>query len=864
MATTTTPTPITGLNAQDQAFMDGFYEALKDSTLALNLYKTWGTALSKKPTHDGKLAYIRDIINNPNLASKYRAKLPDLGVKWLVDSNPGVVDSKGDAFSTDFYKGIISGDAKTRTANSTALNTAKTKIATESVKLANPKATPAEVDAMVADIVNGSTTKPYTPAEITKAITTSPSADLYKPGSMTAAELKTKYGAITDPDTGKPLFSDDYFTKLAAATTSAGTQGFNDTLSKVASKVLTSQKGSNYLVQSDADKANALSDLLKNPDKIASGAKSLFTSTQTKGIDGLLPVGTFKDANGNFVYNGGEIQPENMSEFVQKFATQDKGEYHAPVFDEVSQTYKASPLGKATSPYANTLYSLLGSAKNPFASDYKSSLESRQPAAMTSTQLASLNNPFKDNPTAKDLLNLQNSAGMIKGNELTKGSSLSPNLIDLYQTNPDGSAINSPWVADTDLMKIPTTTIPTIDTSTELVQLDPGGLLTGNTVVDPNLADNQATADKIAADKAAADKAAADKATADAGGKKKKSGGFQPDRDIYGQVLYRNPYGTGEYIDNAVDATFNDTFRNHPYWGSYIEKGLVNISNSEKEAWINQALAETMPKDRGPKPIVDPALEAWRRAADQLDTQRRIEEEIAKKAMQNDYYSRVNGPDDSKRLIFALNNNLNPGQRYTPEFEAMYYASNPSTVVGGLGNDSIKSGMGNDSIKSGMGTDIITSGNTGFVSNGGKSDWQIGAGLLNQTPDGTVQNTTLLPPGKLYTPQLDAAITQQRQGALGIAGNPNVGGFTTADNMNTNVTGVGAPITSLLTPNTGAASTPNIQNTGIANQQVAPTYTQANYITPETRNGMVFQNALKADPSLKAMADWSAAQDASR
>ena len=782
MATTTTPTPIAGLNAQDQAFMDGFYETLKDSTLALNLYKTWGTALSKKPTHDGKLAYIRDIINNPDLASKYRAKLPDLGVKWLVDSNPGVVDSKGDAFSTDFYKGIISGDAKTRTANSTALNTAKTKIATESVKLANPKATPAEVDAIVADIVNGSTNKPYTPAEITKAITTSPSADLYKPGSMTAAELKTKYGAITDPDTGKPLFSDDYFTKLAAATTSAGTQGFNDTLSKVASKVLTSQKGSNYLVQSDADKANALSDLLKNPDKIASGAKSLFTSTQTKGIDGLLPVGTFKDANGNFVYNGGEIQPENMSEFVQKFATQDKGEYHAPVFDEVSQTYKASPLGKATSPYTNTLYSLLGSAKNPFASDYKSSLESRQPAAMTSTQLASLGKPFKDNPTAKDLLNLQNSAGMIKGNELTKGSSLSPNLIDLYQTNPDGSAINSPWVADTDLMKIPTTTIPTIDTSTELVQLDPGGLLTGNTVVDPNLADNQATADKIAADKAAADKAAADKATADAGGitsltggKKKKSGGFQPDRDIYGKVLYRNPYGTGEYIDNAVDATFNDIFRNHPYWGSYIEKGLVNISNSEKEDWINQALAE--------------------------------------KAS----------------------------------------SANPSTVVGGLGTDSIKSG------------------NTGFNQSDyvepTSRDAYLNANLSNpdvskQIAWSQAQDAAMIQSGNGLSPE-QVKVAQQ-QGPLGIAGNPNVGGFTTADNMNTNVTGVGAPITSLLTPNTGAAGTPNIQNTGLANQQVAPTYTQANYITPETRNGVVFQNALKADPSLKAMADWSAAQDASR
>lgn len=91
-------------------------------------------------------------------------------------------------------------------------------------------------------------------------------------------------------------------------------------------------------------------------------------------------------------------------------------------------------------------------------------------------------------------------------------------------------------------------------------------------------------------------------------------------------------------------------------------------------------LATTMPKNRGSQPVADPALEARRIAADQLDTQRRIEEEIAKKAMQNDYYSSVNGTDDSKKLIFALNNNLDAGLRYTPEFEALYNASNPSSV----------------------------------------------------------------------------------------------------------------------------------------------------------------------------------------
>jgi hypothetical protein len=472
--------------------MDSWYTVVKDHPAASRKYTEWGTALAKIPTYDGKLSYIRDIISKTD--SKYKDKIPPLAVTWLVESNPGIVDSKGDVFSPDFYKGIISGDTKTRTANSTALKTAKTKIATESAKLANPKATKEELATIVADIVNGSSTKPYNPATLTTAASSTPSASLYKAGSLSADKLKSTYGNILDPDTGKPLFSADYLNKIASASTAAGVQGFNDTLSKVASKVLTSQKGSNYLVQSDADKADALTNLLKNPETLASGTKSLYDLTESKtGINGLLPVGSFKDDKGNFVYNGGEIQPKDMSEFVQTYNNQgiaNRGAYIAPTFNSATGMYES----KSTSPYASALTSLLGSVKNPFASDYTSSLATRQPAAMTSTQLANISKPFKENTTAKDIINLQNSAGMPTGNDLTKGSSLSKNLLDLYQTNPDGSAINSPWVADTEDMVIPTTTIPTIDTSTELVQLDPGVLLREQGVIDPNLAANQATA----------------------------------------------------------------------------------------------------------------------------------------------------------------------------------------------------------------------------------------------------------------------------------------------------------------------------------------------------------------------------------
>ena len=492
MATTTTTAPaeIPGLAAADKNFMDSWYAAVKDHPAASRKYTEWGTALAKKPTYDEKLAYIRAIVNNTD--SKYKDKIPPLAVNWLVESNPGIVDSKGDAFSADFYKDIISGDTKTRTANSTALKTAKTKVATDYAKSANPKATASEITTIVADIVNGSSTKPYNPATLTTAASSTPSTSLYKAGSMSADKLKSTYGSILDPDTGEPLFSDEYLKKIASASTASGVQGFNDTLSKVASKVLASQTGSNYLVQSDADKADALTNLLKNPESLASGTKSLYDSAESKtGINGLLPVGSFKDDKGNFVYNGGEIPSKDMSEFVQTYNNQgvaNRGAYIAPTYNSATGMYES----KSTSPYASALTSLLGSVKNPFASDYKSSLA--QPAAMTSTQLANISKPFKENTTAKDIINLQNSAGMRTGNELTKGSSLSKNLLGLYQTNPDGSAINSPWVADTEDMVIPTTTRPEIDTSTELVQLDPGGLLREQGAIDPNLAANQATA----------------------------------------------------------------------------------------------------------------------------------------------------------------------------------------------------------------------------------------------------------------------------------------------------------------------------------------------------------------------------------
>jgi hypothetical protein len=79
-----------------------------------------------------------------------------------------------------------------------------------------------------------------------------------------------------------------------------------------------------------------------------------------------------------------------------------------------------------------------------------------------------------------------------------------------------------------------------------------------------------------------------------------------------------------------------------------------------------------------------------------------------------------------------------------------------------------------------------------------------GITTLKGPPDITTQSLTAPPANaKLLDPYTT-------MGATGIAGNPNVGSFTSADNMNTSATGVGAPITSLLPSTTSASGTSTV------------------------------------------------------
>jgi hypothetical protein len=125
---------------------------------------------------------------------------------------------------------------------------------------------------------------------------------------------------------------------------------------------------------------------------------------------------------------------------------------------------------------------------------------------------------------------------------------------------------------------------------------------------------------------------------------------------------------------------------------TYDDNGVFTgfIREDQKGTALDVAadtLSTRMPKNRLPKPIVDPALEAQRIAVDQLDTQNRIAKQTAAAEVARGIFSGSRGKEDSERLIFALNNNLDPTQRFMPEFDKLFYASkNPTVVDSGTGD----------------------------------------------------------------------------------------------------------------------------------------------------------------------------------
>jgi len=277
MATTTTPTPIAGINSADKAFMDNWYSVVKDDPAAIRKYSEWGTVLSKKPTFDAKLDYIRAIL--ANTTSKYKSDLPPVARGWLAETHSGMVDADGKPFTIDFLQNTITGDTKTQTANEKILNASRLKYATEYENLVNPTATKATKEANALALANGSVKVPFDPTKLQTTTTTNTSDVVFKPTSMTFDELKSTYGGMNDPTTGKPIFSDTELKAVADAKTADAIKPFNTKLNSLATQVLDSQNKSVYTVQSPTDRAAALKTLLGNPSKLVSSVNALYDAS---------------------------------------------------------------------------------------------------------------------------------------------------------------------------------------------------------------------------------------------------------------------------------------------------------------------------------------------------------------------------------------------------------------------------------------------------------------------------------------------------------------------------------------------------------------------------------------------------------
>ena len=470
MATTTTPTPIAGLNAQDQAFMDGFYETLKDSTLALSLYKSWGTILSTKPTFSEKLAYIRDVITFPDLANKYKVNLAPVARDWLAANHTGMVDADGKPFTIDFLQNTITGDAKTQAANEKILNATRLKYATEYENLVNPTATKATKEANALALANGSAKIPFDPTKLQTTTTTNTSGVVFTPTSMTFDELKSTYGGMNDPTTGKPLFSDTELKAVADAKTADAIKPFNTKLNSLANQVLDSQNKSVYTVQSPTDRAAALKTLLGDPSKLVSSVNALYNASNPN--TDTVASGTGIDLLKN--YRGGSTKDYSLAQEQAMIDAYDpnKGTWSLPTVGDKAAVDK-SPFGS----YVQNMLTSYANKGDYYSPGYVSSVEMPE-----TPKLTNISKPFDQNPTSSDLLKLVNSAGTAYDPTNAAGSSLSPVVRQLYQPqkNADGSQAAKPGVPDPTKTVIPTTTKPNIDTSNPLIQVNPDGSTAGS------------------------------------------------------------------------------------------------------------------------------------------------------------------------------------------------------------------------------------------------------------------------------------------------------------------------------------------------------------------------------------------------
>jgi len=673
-----------------------------------------------------------------------------------------------------------------------------------------------------------------------------------------ATALKDTYGNLKKAD-GTKEFTSAYLDSVAAGTIPQDT--FDTRINNIAVKAATADLKAQGISLDDVGGAEGLAssgklaEYLNDSTKLASAYTSTPTSGSTvvggpvttgNGITGLLPKGSYKDANGNFAYTGGQIDSKDMAAFTQSY-NPNKGVYRAPTLDASGKL-----VSNPTSPYSNILNGMLSNYKDPFASGYTNQLTMPE-----TPDLTNIKKPFTTNATASDLVKLANSAGGEYDPTNKAGSTLPPALHQLYQnqTLPDDTVKAKPGVPDPTKMKVPEANF--LDLNGDLLYGDiAGGDLTNTPmggdaktatesaygftpdttlkdVPGATITDESGTLTKpVITDKATADalhkaeqdriaKEAADKAEA-----AKQASYYNADGTLTGLGFYTfNP--TGNYQDYlgkiAADKAAADTDTGGIK--TLADKAAADKIIADKAA-ADKAIADKAIAD---KAIADKAA-ADKAIADKEQAEATAEWEFNSNKAREETAAWWKAAAEREAADKAAADKIIADKAAADKAAAEQLAPIPKTDAQLLGTKWTSAD--------------IDSGELTFDELNRLRELNSAASKTNGTKS-LDPYTTMDATG--WTPEQLAP-----KGAVGIAGNPNVGSFTSADNMNTSATGVGAPITSLLTPNTGASGTPTvIQQQDVANE-------------PDTGGIKTLADKAAADKAIadKAAADKAAADKA--
>ena len=564
--------------------------------------------LGKALTFDEKLKYVKDSLYKPysDPAKANHDTVLDAMGTWLKGSSPELLGSDGKPLSLANYKNAfenatVLGDIKAAR-NTAAMVAAKATVPSGS----NNTTTQSKLQTLADEFSNGSKTNPFNPEAFSTAYSVAQDAATILGGNPTLESLKSKFGGLLDVDK-KPLFTDEELNDVVTGKTPPA--AFTSKVSNYANKALDTS-GVDYSggVGSLA-RQKMYKTLLTSP-----GTLTEAYNTHVSKVTPAVPSGGITDTSTNtgvnqntgasgtkvpFTYNGTNVAGKTAAE--KKAAAQaqldaydpKKGAWNAPVYDAATKKLSTD----TSAPYGSILNSMLSNYPGDFYSaGYKNTLAEKQPET---PKLVNAEKTFADNPTAKDLLALANTAGQPYDSKVK--TSLSPALSQMYQpstTNALGQPAK-PGAPDTTNTQLPVIS----PDGTSIINADGTKTPIGSAKVATNagagadkIIADKAAADKIIADKAAADKAAADKIIADkateATLQKQKEAAKYYTAPTGVQALYmnniQNQWKSPQDRDNWIQANY----KTDPYAKAMVDAGVYTPSSSTA-AYVPQVVAPT-------------------------------------------------------------------------------------------------------------------------------------------------------------------------------------------------------------------------------------------------------------------------------